>query len=73
MMRDLRIVALRERKRIVESRKAGPTVREWRRHLACYTPRPLYVTNDDDHRTDANDEHSLVALSLIVRLNPRIE
>jgi hypothetical protein len=30
----------------------------------CYTPRP-YVSNDDDG-TDANDEHQLVALSLIV-------
>jgi len=32
----------------------------------CYTARP-YVPNDD-HRTDANGGHLLVALSLIVRL-----
>jgi hypothetical protein len=30
----------------------------------CYTPRP-YEPNDD-HGTDANDEHLLVALSMIV-------
>lgn len=27
----------------------------------------FYVSNDDDHRADANDEHELVALPLIVR------
>jgi hypothetical protein len=30
----------------------------------------FYAANVDDHRADANDEHDLVALSLIVRCNP---
>ena len=37
---------------------------ECRASPLCYTPR-LYESNDD-YRTDANDEHWLVALPMIV-------